>query len=230
MATDVVTLGPRRIAVWPPGQKLRPLDVSIRWTTFGDIGEYHPALIAKVLELEALKWGDDRPESRALGGRKVHHLDQWKCPEADLINARAIALFKQTLGSPQAAIDIRWANVYRAGAYVAPHAHRRSVASVVYCLDPGDPDADDPVSGKLTIVDPRLDACCGEQKGVMTTPLILPQAAGTMLIWPAEVVHCVNPYVGQRPRITLAWNISRQAVAGSATDDDGVPTTATARA
>jgi hypothetical protein len=41
--------------------------------------------------------------------------------------------------------------------------------------------------------------------------------AGTMIIFPGQAVHCVNPYAGTRPRITLSWNINTMAVPGVAT-------------
>ncbi len=40
--------------------------------------------------------------------------------------------------------------------------------------------------------------------------------AGDMLIFPSAMVHCVNPYRGKRPRITLAWNIGPQPISGAA--------------
>ena len=47
---------------------------------------------------------------------------------------------------------------------------------------------------------------------------------GAMIVFPAEVVHCVTPYEGERPRITYAWNIGRKAVAGTAASAaKGVP-------
>ena len=33
--------------------------------------------------------------------------------------------------------------------------------------------------------------------------------------FPNPFVHCVNPYRGRRPRITLAWNIDRDVIPGS---------------
>ena len=38
---------------------------------------------------------------------------------------------------------------------------------------------------------------------------------GTMIIFPGRMVHGVNPYGGTAPRITLAWNINREAQPGS---------------
>ena len=204
---------------------------TIRGTIFRDTSDYHPALIARLLELEKQKWGRDKPGSRILGGRKVHHLDQWDLPEADFINARAEELFRRILGSATAHIDLSWANVYRKWDYVGPHSHRLSVASLVYFLDLGDPDPEDPHSGRLFFADPRLGICCSEQPGFVTTPFFPRVEPGTMLIWPSEVVHCVTPYTGKRPRITLAWNISRrQGELGQANTFEGVANTPTSRA
>ena len=224
-------IGPRQMEVWPSGQNLGVLDESIRETVFTDIDEYHPALIRRVLEFEEEKWGDDRPDSRVLGGRKIHHIDQWGIPEADFINARAEEVFRRTLHSTTAHIDLCWANVYRQHDYVGPHSHRLSVASVVYCLDSGDPDPNDPLSGRLFFADPRLGICCNEQPGFMTTPYYPQMVPGTMLIWPSEVVHCVTPYVGTRPRITLAWNLSRRhGELGQSYELEGVSKSPTDRA
>jgi predicted 2-oxoglutarate/Fe(II)-dependent dioxygenase YbiX len=39
--------------------------------------------------------------------------------------------------------------------------------------------------------------------------------AGTMIIFPSQLVHAVNPYTGKRPHITLSWNINKNALPGS---------------
>jgi hypothetical protein len=39
-----------------------------------------------------------------------------------------------------------------------------------------------------------------------------------MLVFPSQLVHLVNPYTGDSPRITLAWNINLVALPGSAQD------------
>lgn len=49
----------------------------------------------------------------------------------------------------------------------------------------------------------------------MTTPFFPGIAAGTMLIFPSQLVHTVNPYTGARPRITLSWNINKHILPGS---------------
>ena len=38
---------------------------------------------------------------------------------------------------------------------------------------------------------------------------------GSLVMFPDEVLHSVNPYHGVRPRITLAWNVNEPAMEGS---------------
>jgi len=53
MDKDFVYLGPRKVAVWPEGRTMTPLgDPAIRVTNFDDTALYHPALTARLLELE----------------------------------------------------------------------------------------------------------------------------------------------------------------------------------
>ena len=117
-------------------------------------------------------------------------------------------------GAGTAVIDMSWANIYGQGDYSAPHSHLRATASVVYCVDPGDRDPADDWSGRFCFVDPRLSACCQGEPGHMTNPIMLGMRPGTMLIFPGQAVHCVNPYAGARPRITLSWNINAMALPG----------------
>jgi hypothetical protein len=42
-----------------------------------------------------------------------------------------------------------------------------------------------------------------------------------MIMFPGELVHCVNPYAGTQPRLTLSWNINQQRLPCSALE--GVP-------
>lgn len=211
MEDEIIQLGFKAIEIWPKGQKAEICgDPTIRKATFIDTQEYHPRLVAKLLEFEE----NHRLRKRYLrgaGGTKIHNLGQWVSSEVELINARAMSLFKRVLECDQAVVDLSWANVYRSGDYCMPHSHLRSTASVIYCLDTGDEDPDDPNSGRLCFVDPRLRNCCQEQEGCMTTPFLPGMMAGTMLIFPSQLVHAVNPYTGRRPLITLSWNINKNA-------------------
>lgn len=208
--------GPRKVAVWPAGLKIETPDQEnmVLRTAFPDVADYHPELIDKIHRLAA------DPElakqrARSLGGTKLYRLHEWDLPAADLLNARAMAFYRHAMKSDAAVIDISWANVYRSGDYVMPHSHVRSTASVVYMVDPGEPDPEDPNSGLFNFVDPRYPPCCKMRPDYMTTPLRPVMTAGTMIVFPSHLVHCVNPYTGGRPRITISWNINATVVPGS---------------
>jgi hypothetical protein len=212
---DSVMIGTREYPVWPAGQEVRPLGHrTIGLTTFADAAEFHAGLVARINALQ----GDPRFANRyfrAAGGIKVYHLDRWECPEADLLNARALHVSQLLLGSDAAAIDLSWANVSRHGDYALAQSHERTAVSIVYCVDPGDEDPMDPLSGKLAIVDPRVEVCCPTRKEAMTNPLMPRMGPGTMVAFPSVLVHSVNPYTGTRPRITVAWNIDKDVIPGS---------------
>ena len=211
MGSNIIHLGLKPIEVWPKDQKVESRgDATIRVTTFTDTQEYHPRLIAKILELEENQRLRKR-DFRGACGTKIHHLEKWISSEAELITSRAKTLFRQVLGCEEAVVDLSWANVYRSGDYCLPHSHVRSTASVVYCLDPGEVDPADDLGGRFCFVDPRLQNCCQDQEGCVTTPFVLEMTAGTMIIFPSQLVHTVNPHAGARPHITLSWNINKKA-------------------
>jgi hypothetical protein len=206
---NVHHIGARKIPVWPAGQR-RAVEENgtIAVTTFNDTADYHPGLIARILQLSGDRQEASRPAGRGLG-TKVYHLERWRCPEADLISARAMALFEQTVPDAKPRLALSWASIYQRGDYSVPHSHTEAVASIVYFLDLGDPDPDDPLSGRFSIVDPRLAVCCLEKPNCATHPFLPEVAAGSMIIFPSQVVHWVHPYGGERPRITLSWNLTR---------------------
>ncbi len=212
-------LGESRLAVWPDGQEIKPRgDRYIFGTRFADIDAYHRRLREHILGLE-----NDTTHSRWLFrggcGRKVHDIDRWGCPEADLIHARARALFCRALGVEQSVVDSCWANITQPGDYCMPHSHSRASGSIVYSLDPGDTDPDHELSGQLCFVDPRIESCCQIEPGCMTTLYTPGMPPGSMILFPGKYVHCVAPYTGHRPRLTLSWNINTQALPPGLYDD-----------
>ena len=209
---DVVFIGPKKVQVWPHGQSVQGRnDGVIAMTRFEDHADYHPALIRKVMELY------DSPDvkkakSVSASGTKIHYLDVWGSPEAELLNARAMAFFRRVFKKETAVIHIGWANVTGRGEYSMPHTHPDSTASIVYSLEVGDPNPADPLDGQLAFVDARYNACCRDNPEFMTTPFMPKMPPGTMIIFPSTLVHCVNPYGGTRPRITFAWDLNEQPV------------------
>ncbi len=209
-------IGPQRVPVWPEGQEIVAVGQVIRYTTFADIKLYHPALKERVLEHEERIRRESPPPTRCAGGVKVRRPDRWEdCPEMQLIHNRAKSLFRRVTGNQQAYVDACWTNVYRKMDSIGPHSHRRTVASLLYMLDPGEEDDFCEFSGRFAVVDPRADVCCRIEPGFMTNPYFPPLEEGTLLIFPAQLVHHVNAYAGDRPRITLTWNINPTPVEGT---------------
>jgi len=185
-------------------------DQRVAIARFPDIDRFHPRLVERVLELEDDEQLAQRYDSH-VGGGKIYDLERWNCPEADLIYFRALMFFREITRCPTAAADASWATTYRRGDYCCPHSHLRAMVSIVYFLsvEQGGSDA----GGLFRIADPRVAMSCRQQAGVMTTPAGPTHADGIMVLFPGEVVHYVEPYWSDEPRITLAWNVNPQPLA-----------------
>ena len=213
----------RDVAVWPDGVKVQLLAApNTGVADFTDIDHYHPGLIAGILEMER----DPRYHDwifKGGCGTKVRDPHEWGRAEADLIHARAMRFAAVALGVAHVVVDDCWANVYRKGDYCMPHSHLRATASVVYLLDAGEPVEADPLSGRFFFCDPRIPFCVAQEQGRVTKLLMPELFPGSLLLFPAEFIHAVNPYGGERPRITMSWNINVQKLAGDRRDPDRMP-------
>ena len=203
-----VTVGGSEIAVWPEGQRIEPLSAPLTGVTqFDDHRRYHGKLAATILEME-------RDPAHRMWifkggcGMKVRRPDRWRRPAADLIHGRALSLAHRVLTHHDVYTDDCWANVYRDGQYCMPHSHLRANVSIVYMLDPGDPDPDDPMAGQLVFADPRIPHCCPHEPGRVTALLLPKMDEGTMIVFASDYLHSVNPYRGARARITMSWNVT----------------------
>lgn len=200
--------------VWPEGQKIRHHgnEQTLLATRFEDWADYHPALAEAIDTFHRMESTPFRKRYiAAFGGTKIESLEQWHVPAADLVSQRAMAFCRAALPIDDARPIESWANIYRSGDYAMPHSHPDADASVLYVLDPGRDEpglpGGDPLAGLFAVVDPRYAACCEKQKGYVTNPVMPKLLPGTMLLFPAWLVHGVNPHCGTRPRITLTWNV-----------------------
>ena len=132
MSGQTIAVGAGDLPVWPDSQEITALDDerTVLRTRFTDTEAYHPALSATILEMAA------RPafagqRARSMGGTKLYGLHDWDSPAAELVEARAVELFRRALDSERAAVDLSWANVYGCGDYIMPHSHIRTVARLV---------------------------------------------------------------------------------------------------
>lgn len=211
-----VRVGGSDVAVWPDGQRIEPLSAPLTGVTeFDDHRGYHDELAATVLEMER------DPAYRMWifkggCGTKVRRPDRWGRAAADLIHGRALSLAHRVLSRHAVYTDDCWANVYRDGQYCMPHSHLRANVSIVYMVDPGDPDPDDPMAGQLVFADPRIPHCCPHEPGRVTGLMLPKMREGTMIVFASDYLHSVNPYRGARPRITMSWNVTVTRLAGEA--------------
>jgi hypothetical protein len=202
------------VAVWPAGIKIQMLAApNMAVVDFSDCDRYHTVLAARIFEMEK----DPRYRDwifKGGCGTKVRDPQSWECPEADLIHARAMRLAAKALSAADVVVDSAWANIYRKGDYCMPHSHLRSTASLIYLLEPGEVADDDVLGGRLCFCDPRIPFCCAHEPGRMTQLFTPEIRAGSLLVFPSEYIHAVNPYGGTRPRISMSWNINLEKLPG----------------
>src|SRR5882672_9414813 len=105
MSRHIIQIGIRKLRIWPEKQALLALDEpTVKVTRFDDAQHYHPGLKRRALELL------QDPAFRDFYfhggcGTKVRHVADWARPEAELIQVRAIALFRQVYPNENAVVD-----------------------------------------------------------------------------------------------------------------------------
>lgn len=105
-----------------------------------------------------------------------------------------------------------WANVLRKGGYNSLHVHPGCTFSGVYYVTAGAADAPSPsvddISGAIEFIDPRPAAIASvAPDSRMTRRSAFSPPAGAMIMFPSWLQHLVHPYAGDRPRISIAFNI-----------------------
>ena len=107
-----------------------------------------------------------------------------------------------------------WFHVTRDGGYVRSHNHPQHSWSAIYCVDQGDANPPyDHDAGYLLFSDPRnnagmfLDMANSELNSDLSfhAKRFRPRN-GELILFPSYVWHSVEPYRGERPRITIAAN------------------------
>lgn len=131
------------------------------------------------------------------------------------IEAMARDLVRETVDDPSDAHlsgwEIEgWANVNRHGDYNSAHIHEpKFIWSGVYYVDPGDVE---PASGCI-----KFEDRSGVAKEIVNNPdpfereVAVKPEAGLMVVFPVTLFHYVEPYLGQGPRISIAFNLANPA-------------------
>lgn len=100
-----------------------------------------------------------------------------------------------------------WANINYSGHWNAPHEHLPCTWSGVFYIDAGEtPEVDDPnvLDGKILFFDPLPMG----QEWKRPPNIGYRAVTGTMLLFPSFLTHMVAPYFGDKPRISLAFNLN----------------------
>ena len=113
--------------------------------------------------------------------------------------------------------SIMWANINRSGHGNAHHVHPGAFWSGVYWVDDGGIAASPALGGELDFMDPRgaaptmyaphLGFSTHGGRSLGASELLRPQA-GVMVLFPSWLLHGVRPYLGERTRISVAFNFS----------------------
>jgi uncharacterized protein (TIGR02466 family) len=106
-----------------------------------------------------------------------------------------------------------WFHVTRRGGFFALHNHPNASWSGVYCVDPGQHDADKSDSGLLSFVSPavissmHMDAATANLRDPFAPNIrALRLEPGQLVVFPSWILHDVNPFKGEGTRITVAFN------------------------
>ncbi|MEO8158666.1 MAG: putative 2OG-Fe(II) oxygenase [Betaproteobacteria bacterium] len=102
-----------------------------------------------------------------------------------------------------------WAMVMRDGDYTIPHDHADTHWSTVYYADAGDADQTaHPDSGLLALIDPRHGGRPIPGLDLIGTTFTARPETGRLLVFPGWLLHYVNVYRGQRPRVAISCNVT----------------------
>ena len=189
----------------------------------------NPRLARRILEMEAEgdRHRDTEVRSSQGGALFESHFDLFDLPDPEFREVGAfchkatssiVAQLSTLDGSQFRGLSFHydaWFHVSRKGAYQGLHNHQNASWSGIYCVDPGDPVPGQPMSGVVRFHDPRpnilMYADGGNEKlndSIRFATFDLTHQAGRLTIFPSWLEHEIFPYVGERPRIVIAFNCS----------------------
>lgn len=128
-----------------------------------------------------------------------------------LVNHATAQLFQHYGASEEISWKLAiWANINRRGQYNQLHIHPGATWSGVYYVDAGDRAADQPHNGSLSFISPNLAAAASFFPKSLPNRIAVAPETGRMVLFPSYLQHLVHPYWGERPRISVAFNVQKQ--------------------
>ena len=185
-----------------------------RWEEADALG---PDLHRAVLERERQDPVDTRSNSG--GWQSTPDFQEWQEPAAarllgflqGLIDRATLELAGPTIMAGKFGWQASgWANVNRRGQYNRLHSHPGCTWSAVYYVDCGDPPPPDrPWAGCISFVNPNGSSIMSFFPEALPQTVDIRPETGLMIVFPSYLGHLVHPYEGDRPRISIAFNFTK---------------------
>lgn len=135
------------------------------------------------------KLGDGSPLSAQL----IQVFSGFSAPITEYINHVGPAKFNVQEGNYDWNYAGAWFNVAFNGSYNAPHTHPGCQISGAYYIRTEEPSKDAPMSGRIDFIVDNVQYSSFPK-------------AGTLFLFPSEMLHWVHPYHGSDIRICLSFN------------------------
>jgi uncharacterized protein (TIGR02466 family) len=101
-----------------------------------------------------------------------------------------------------------WANVNRRGDFNKMHTHPGATWSGVYYVDSGD--TDPAAEGTaIHLTDPCPTRSSSFFPALTATNIVFSPTPALMILFPSYLPHAVLPHTGDRPRISIAFNVRK---------------------
>ena len=147
------------------------------------------------------------------GWQSGDNIFAWEQPELKIVHdymMKAVQLSTDQIEGLSRKFDYQfkiygWANVNRAGDYNVHHIHPGSTWSCVYYVDAGDDDSEQG-SGFIEMHEPNVAATMAFFPSVRPDRVSIRPVSGMLLVFPSYLLHSVQPYAGERSRISIAAN------------------------
>lgn len=203
--------------------------VPFAFDTHPDHARLNPALRALFLarESEGQRYANPGPITLRNGQlfESHFHLFSWPEPEIQALRQFCMGHVARIAGelngydsAKRACLDIKtdaWFHVTRRGGFFGVHNHPLASWSGVYCVSPGQHDADQPDSGLLNFIHPHVGQSMYLDAGneALRPPFCIQNyglslQSGQLVLFPSWMLHQVLPFYGEGERITVAFNCS----------------------
>ena len=149
------------------------------------------------------------------GWQSEPDLMNWRIPEVERLSQWINQAFGMIMGRELGTTDFKsrcavkgWANINEYGDYNRTHIHSNNHWSGVYYVEIGNPSPTVVMNGAIEFLDPRPAIGVYDFPGITATGTwTLVPKPGLMLLFPSWLRHTVLPYLGERERITIAFNL-----------------------